>query len=149
MFRNVAAEFFEHVYVQAYCAEDWWMGNKDSRNGWFKGLSLLMMKNVREWIPGRRDIMLLMSVRLRHSQHLDLMCSILKKECCQWFNQMLWCPLPFPFFFFSLFLTLLSSQTQCKSALAIAMATESVIPAFAIASRDSTAWIALKVLSCF
>lgn len=49
----------------------------------------------------------------------------------------------------SLCLTLLSSQTQSKSALAIAMATESVILAFVIASQDSTAWIALKVLSCF
>lgn len=49
----------------------------------FKGLSLLTMKNTLEWIPGKRDITLLMSVRLRHSQHLDLMCSIVKKECCQ------------------------------------------------------------------
>lgn len=38
-----------------------------------------------------------------------------------------------------------SSQIQCKSARAIAMATESVILACAIASQDSMAWTALKV----
>lgn len=51
-------------------------------------------------------------------------------------------PLTPPFLSVSL---LSSSQIQCKSARAIAMATESVILACAIASQDSMAWTALKV----
>lgn len=73
--------------------------------------------------------------------------SIFKNECCQWFNRMLWCsPSLSPLL--SLCLTLSSSQIQCKSARAIAMVTESVILACAIASQDSMAWTALKVLLC-
>ena len=46
-------------------------------------------------------------------------------------------------------LTLSSSQIQCKSARAIAMETESVILVCAIASQDSTAWTAPKVLAAY
>lgn len=45
--------------------------------------------------------------------------------------------------------TLSPSQIQCKSARAIAMETESVILASAIASQDSTAWTAPKVFAFF